>query len=135
MVLPQINPLGSFLPLLRAFQWGTFARMLCNWNGVFASFANGSCRKGICWILSLCHAEFIKIHFLPHLESFMWERIFEKNFFLKKVIYKSLMGCFLFSNSNLQLGVTVMGYAEHFGLKVVCHSKNMICILIRKCKH
>ena len=26
------------------------------------------------------------------------------------------MGCSLFSNSHLQMGVTIMGFAEHFGL-------------------
>ena len=26
------------------------------------------------------------------------------------------MGCSLFSNSQVQMGVTVMGFAEHFGL-------------------
>ena len=26
------------------------------------------------------------------------------------------MGCFLISNSHFQMGVTVMGFAEHFGL-------------------
>ena len=31
-------------------------------------------------------------------------------------MYKPLMGCSLFSNSHFQMGVTVMGFAEHFGL-------------------
>jgi len=30
-------------------------------------------------------------------------------------MYKSLMGCSLFSNSHFHMGVTVMGLAEHFG--------------------
>ena len=36
----------------------------------------------------------------------------------KKVIYKPLMGCSLFSNSHFQMGVTVMGFAEHFGHRI-----------------
>ena len=39
-----------------------------------------------------------------------------KRNFPKKNIYKPLMGCSLFSNSHFQMGVTVMGFAEHFGL-------------------
>ena len=95
-------------------------RMLCNSNGVFASFANGSCHNGICWGLLLWLAKFIKIHFLPHLESFMWERKFEKKI-SKKILYNPLMGCSLFANSRFQMGVTVMGFAEHFG---PCQIKN-----------
>ena len=33
------------------------------------------------------------------------------------------MGCSLFSNSHFQMGITVMGFAEHFGLSdpdVIC---------------
>ena len=29
------------------------------------------------------------------------------------------MGCSLFSNSHFQIGVNVMGFAEHFGLRLV----------------
>ena len=65
-------------------EWGNFP------------FANSN---GICWGLLLKLVQLIKIHFLPHLESFMWEWKFKKNFF-KKIIYKPLMGCLLFSNSN-----------------------------------
>ena len=38
-----------------------------------------------------------------------------KRNFSKKVLYNPLMGCSLFSNSHLQMGVTVIGFAEHFG--------------------
>ena len=33
-------------------------------------------------------------------------------------MYKHLMGCSLFSTPHFQMGVTVMGFAEHFGLNV-----------------
>ena len=56
----------------------------------------------------------IKVHFLPHLESFMWERKFEKIFF-KKSPKHPLMGCCSFSNFHFQMGVSVMRFAEHFG--------------------
>ena len=80
------------------WEWGNFPFANCN---------------GICWGLPLQLVQLINIHFLPHLESFMWEWKFEKIFF-KKVLYKPLMGCSLFSNSHFQMGVTVMGFAEHF---------------------
>ena len=56
------------------------------WEWGFASFANGSCRNGICWGLPLRLAQFIEIHFLPHLQSFMWKRKFEKTFLKKSLI-------------------------------------------------
>ena len=80
-------------------EWGNFP--FANWNG-------------ICWGLPLQLVQLIKIHFLPHLESFMWERKFEKKFFKKSPI-QPLIGCSLFSNSHFQMGDTVMGFAEHFG--------------------
>ena len=49
-------------------EWGNFP--FANWNG-------------ICWGLLLQLVQLIKIHFLPHLESFMRERKFEKIFFKK----------------------------------------------------
>ena len=52
-------------------EWGNFP--FANWNG-------------ICWGLPLQLVQLIKIHFLPHLESFMWERKFEKKFFKKSHI-------------------------------------------------
>ena len=52
-------------------EWGNFP--FANWNG-------------ICWGLLLQLVQLIKIHFLPHLESFMWEQKFEKNFFKKSPI-------------------------------------------------
>ena len=45
----------------------------------------------------------------------MWKRKFENNFF-KKILYNPLMGCSSFANYCFQMGVTVMGFAEHFGL-------------------
>ena len=53
------------------WEWGNFP--FANWNG-------------ICWGLPLQLVQLIKIHFLPHLESFMWERKFEKKFFKKSHI-------------------------------------------------
>ena len=53
------------------WEWGNFP--FANWNG-------------ICWGLPLQLVQLVKIHFLPHLESFVWERKFEKKFFLKDYI-------------------------------------------------
>ena len=50
-------------PLQR--EWGNFP--FANWNGII-------------WGLRLEHLLFIKICFLPHFESFIWERKFEKRF-------------------------------------------------------
>ena len=44
-------------------EWGNFP--YANWNG-------------ICWRLPLQLVRLIKMHFLPHLESVIWERKFEK---------------------------------------------------------
>ena len=52
-------------------EWGNFP------------FAN---LNGICWGLPLQLVQLIRIHFLPHLESFMWERKFKKNIFKKSPI-------------------------------------------------
>ena len=52
-------------------EWGNFP--FANWNG-------------ICWGLPLQLVQLIKIHFLPHLESFMLERKFEKKFLKKSPI-------------------------------------------------
>ena len=95
------------------------AQNALQWEWGFASFANGSCCNGICWGLPLRLAQFIKIHFLPHLQSFMWERKFEKKI-SKKILYNPLMGCSPIQNSRLQIGVTLMGFAEHFGLRPLC---------------
>ena len=38
-----------------------------------------------------------------------------KRNFTREFVYKPLMGCSLFSNSHFQMGITVMGFAEHFG--------------------
>ena len=37
-----------------------------------------------------------------------------KTIFSKKILYSPLMGCSTFSNYHFQMGVTVMGFAEHF---------------------
>ena len=52
-------------------EWGNVP--FANWNG-------------ICQGLLLQLVQLIKVHFLPHLESFMWERKFEKKFFKKSHI-------------------------------------------------
>ena len=36
------------------------------------------------------------------------------------------MGCFLFQNYRFQMGVTVMGFAEHFGLCIENHQQQKI---------
>ena len=53
------------------WEWGNFP--FANWNG-------------ICWGLPLQLEQLIKLLFLPHLESFMWEQKFEKKFFKKDPI-------------------------------------------------
>ena len=50
------------------WEWGNFPFANCD---------------GICWGLLLQLVQFIKIHFLPQLESFMWKRIVENKFFEK----------------------------------------------------
>ena len=40
-----------------------------------------------------------------------------KRNFSKKVLYNPLMGCSPLANSRFQMGVTLMGFAEHFGLR------------------
>ena len=52
-------------------EWGNFP--FANWNR-------------ICLGLPLQLVQLIKIHFLPHLEPFMWQRKFEKKFFKKNPI-------------------------------------------------
>ena len=52
-------------------EWGNFP--FANWNGIF-------------WGLLLQLLQLIEIHFLPHLESFMWEWKFEKKFFKKSLM-------------------------------------------------
>ena len=52
-------------------EWGNFPFAI--WNGIYSG-------------LPLQLVRLIKIHFLPHLESFMWEQKFEKNFFKKSHI-------------------------------------------------
>ena len=59
-------------------------------------------------------AKFMKMHFLPHLESFMQKRKFE-NTFLKKTLIQPPNGCFPFANYGFKMWVTVMGFAEYFG--------------------
>ena len=55
------------------------------------------------------------------MESFIRKQRFEKKFFKKSPIKPGLyktpnaMGCFLFANYHFQMGVIVMGFAEHFG--------------------
>ena len=66
----------------RSFKWDTAQNALQREWGNFP-FANWN---GICWGLPLQLVQLMKIHFLPHLESFMWERKFEKKFFKKSPI-------------------------------------------------
>ena len=56
----------------------------------------------------------IKIYFLPHLNLLCEKGSLKRNF-SKKVQRNPLMGCSLFSNYHFQMGVAVMGFAEHFG--------------------
>ena len=79
-------------PLQR--EWGNFP--FANWNG-------------ICWGLPLQLVQLIKIHFLPHLESFMLEPKFERKFFKKSLIQQPngvlLILKLPFPNGNYGIGV------------------------------
>ena len=81
-------------------EWGNFPS--ANWNG-------------ICWGLPLQLVQLIKIIFC-HIWNLLCENRNLKRNFSKKGLYNPLMVCFLFSNYHFQMGVTVMGFAEHFGL-------------------
>ena len=76
-------------------EWGNFP--FANWNG-------------ICRVLQLQLVQFIKIHFLPHLESFMCKRKFENRFFKKNPIQPPngvLSICkLLFPNGSYRNGVS-----------------------------
>ena len=98
--------------LLSNYVWSTeiMPRMLCNGNGAFfhlqteMGFFEDSCYSLYNWW---------KYIICP-----IWNLLCKNGNlmgnFSKKVIYKPLMGCSLFSNSLFQMGVTVMGFAEHF---------------------
>ena len=79
-------------------EWGNFP--FANWNGIFRR-------------LPLQLVQLIKIHSLPHLESFMWEPKFEKNFFKKNCIQtpNGLLLIFKlpFKNGGLQMESTPLG--------------------------
>ena len=87
-------------PLQR--KWGNFP--FANWNGN-------------CWGLPLQLVQLIKIHFLPHLESFMWERKFEKKFFKKSLIQPPNGVFFIFKlpfpNGSYRNGVCRALWALH----------------------
>ena len=82
-------------------EWGNFP--FANWNG-------------ICWGLLLQLVQLIKIHFLPHLDSFIWEQKFEKNFFKKSPIQPPngalLIFKLPFSNGSYRNGVFRALWAE-----------------------
>ena len=42
------------------------------------------------------------------------------------------MGCSLFSNFHLQMGVTVMGFAEHFGPDLIIENLEYLHVLNKK---
>ena len=54
--------------------------------------------------------------------NFLCENRNLKRIFSKKVLHNPLMGHSLFSNFHFQMRVTIMGFAEHFGLSVASHS-------------
>ena len=62
-------------------EWGNFP--FANWNG-------------ICWRLPLQLVQLIKMHFLPHLESLIWERKFEKKLIKKSHIQPPNGGYLIF---------------------------------------
>ena len=110
------------------------------WEWGFASFANGSCHNGICWGHLLELAQFIEIHFLPHLESFMWEQKFVKKISKKNPIQPSneiLPICKLpFQNGSYRNGVCRALWAESnimiFGMSVL-RVKVYMCIFKNDC--
>jgi len=64
----------------------------------------------------------------------IWNLLYEngnlKTNFSKKVLYNPLMGCSPFPNCHFQMGVTAMGFAEHFGPRVL----KMIPVLKSVCQ-
>ena len=105
----------------------------CEPNGVCPickpPFPNGSYRNGVC---KGFRTE-IKI-FLPKYVSSMVNISISKSF-SKKVLYNLLMGCLSFSNYHFQMGVTVMGFAEDFGLCLTWESpKSKIILAAYACK-
>ena len=94
------------------WEWGNFP--FKNWNG-------------ICWGLPLQLAQLIKVHFLPHLESFMWERKFEKTFFKKSHIQNPngvlLIFKLPFPNGSYRNGVCRALWAQSISFYSICTIK------------
>ena len=98
-------------------EWGNFP--FTNWNG-------------ICWGLPFTACTIDRNKFYApfgifYVRTEIWKEIFPK------VIYKPLMGCSLFSNFHFQMGVTVIGFAEHFGHSNFRGTANSVFI-IRLCR-
>ena len=74
--MPTMCYISTFVRTLKL----TMPRMLCNGNGAISHLQT---EMGFVERLLLQLAQLIKVHFLPNLESFMWERKFEKSFFKK----------------------------------------------------
>ena len=97
----------------------TRTRMLCKGNGVLYNSQIGVVVMRCVEELPLRIEGFIKITILLHLEFLMWKWKFESKFF-KKILHNSLMGCSPFANYRFKMGITVIGFAEHFGQEIEC---------------
>ena len=78
-----------FFPMFSFSSFSTnFAKLLIAQNALQREWGNSPFANwnGTCWGLPLKLVQLIKINFLPHLESFMWEQKFEKKFFKKSHI-------------------------------------------------
>ena len=75
-------------------------------------------RNWICWGLPLQLTQFIEIHRLPHLESFMWKRKFEIKFFKKDLI----------SSPNVVLPICKLLFPNGSYCNEVCRALWACCI-------
>ena len=96
-------------------------RMLCNRNGAISHLQTET--------IFFQDFRYSLYNWWKYIFCPIWNLLCEnrnlKRNFSKKVIYKPLMGCSLFSNSHFQMGVTVMGFAEHFGLTYILEKKEI----------
>ena len=54
----------------------------------------------------------------PIKNSAIWKSVLHEAVLREAKVYNLLMGCSPFTNYRFQMGVTVMGFAEHFWLSV-----------------
>ena len=100
----------------------TVPRMLCNGNGAFSHLQT---EMGFIEDFRYSMYNSKKCIFCP-----IWNLLYEnknlKKEISRNILYNPPMGCFPLANSHFQMGVTVMGFAEHFGLRHIfsCRTKS-----------